>query len=338
VLGWNKARITIDTQNLELMNNNDSIAIPLSKNVKVSRKADQLTDPKAGTAPDKLDHVALELDEKGEVISVDARYGRDRGRIKEFHAPVLIGDLAVGGITLENGRRYDFNYDKTHGTRFATVALNNLILNYELTHLAEGLKPGTEVEIAYTPAMKEGRAPRLFLVNQPTRVLLEEDYTLANDDAWRKKTTSIDGVDVINHRPEPNYLHNVVIRLLRPTTWFQPGSVVYQVKSETPLGDTALEFNARAFEDSSRVEFFTSPDGKKWTKVGQFDNTWQNNIPQSPNSKTWKFPPQTVDLTPSVKGLKDFYLKISLTTGDADDRFCFGGFRVLSADTTLTKN
>jgi hypothetical protein len=338
VLGWNKARISIDTQNMELMNNNDSIAIPLSKNVKVSRKADQLTDPKAGTAPDKLDHVALELDEKGEVISVDARYGRDRGRIKEFHAPVLIGDLAVGGITLENGRRYDFNYDKTHGTRFATVALNNLILNYELTHLAEGLKPGTEVEIAYTPAMKEGRAPRLFLVNQPTRVLLDEDYTLANDDAWRKKTTSIDRVDVINHRPEPNYLHNVVIRLLRPTTWFQPGSVVYQVKSETPLGDTALEFNARAFEDSSRVEFFTSLDGKKWTKVGQFDNTWQNNIPQSPNSKTWKFPPQTVDLTPSVKGLKDFYLKISLTTGDADDRFCFGGFRVLSADTTLTKN
>ncbi len=337
-LGWNKARITIDTHDLELMGNNDSMAIPVSKNVEVSRKADQLTDPKAGTAPDKLDRVALELDDKGEVVKVDALYGRDRGRIKEFHAPVLIGDLAIGGITLENGRRYEFNYDKTHGTRFATVALNNLILNYELAHLAEGLKAGTEVEIAYTPSLEEGRPPRLFLVTQPTRVLLEEDYTLATDDAWRKKATSIDGVDVVDHKPEPNYLHNVVIRLLRPTTWFKPGSVVYQVKSETPLGDTALEFNARAFEDSSRVEFFTSSDGKKWTKVGQFDNTWQNNIPQSPNSKTWKFPPQTVDLTPTVKGLKDFYLKISLTTGDADDRFCFGGFRVLTADTTPEKN
>ena len=333
VLGWNKARITTDTQDLELMGNNDSMAIPVSKNVEVSRKADQLTDPKAGTAPDKLDRVALELDDKGEVVKVDALYGRDRGRIKEFHAPVLIGDLAIGGITLENGRRYEFNYDKTHGTRFATVALNNLILNYELTHLAEGLKPGTEVEIAYTPAIEQGRPPRLFLVTQTTRVLLEEDYTLANDDAWRSKAVSIDGVDVIDHRPEPNYLHNVVIRLLRPTTWFKPGSVVYQVKSDTPLGDTALEFNARAFEDSSNVEFFTSLDGKKWTKVGRFDNTWQNNIPQSPNSKTWKFPPQTVDLTSAVKGLKNFYLKISLTTGDADDRFCFGGFRVLTADT-----
>jgi hypothetical protein len=333
VLGWNKARITIDTQDLELMNNNDSMAIPLSKNVEVTRKADQLTDPQAGKAPDKLDRIALELDDKGEVVKVDALYGRDRGRIKEFHPPVLIGDLAVGSITLENGNRYEFNYDKTHGTRFATVALNNLILNYELTHLAEGLKPGTEVEIAYTPTMEEGRPPRLFLVTQPTRVLLEEDYTLATDDAGRKKATSIEGVDVIDHKPEPNYLHNVVIRLLRPTTWFQPGSVVYQLKSETPLGDTALEFNARAFEDSSNVEFFTSNDGKKWTKVGRFDNTWQNNIPQSPNSKIWKFPPQTIDLTPTVKGLKNFYLKISLTTGDADDRFCFGGFRVLTADT-----
>ncbi len=337
VLGWNKARITIDTQDLGLMNHNDSVSIPLAKNVEVTRKPDQIAAPEAGANPEQLDRVALDLNDKGEVVKVEAVFGRDRGRIKEFHAPVLIGDLAVGGITLENGRRYEFNYDKTHGTRFATVALNNLILNYELTHLAEGLKPGTEVEIAYTPALEKGRPPRLFRVTQPTRVLLEEDYTQATDDAWRKKAVSIEGVDVIDHRPEPNYLHNVVIRLLRPTTWFQPGSVVYEVKSETPLGDTALEFNARAFEDSSIVEFFTSPDGKKWTKVGRFDNTWQNNIPQSPNSKTWKFPPQTVDLTPTVKGLMNFYLKISLTTGDADDRFCFGGFRVLTADTQARK-
>jgi hypothetical protein len=82
----------------------------------------------------------------------------------------------------------------------------------------------------------------------------------------------------------------------------------------------------------------TNPDGKNWTKVGRFDNTWQNNIPQSPNSKTWKFPPQTVDLTSTVNGLKDFYLKISLTTGDADDRFCLGGFRILTADTASSTN
>lgn len=338
VLGWNKARITIDTQDLELMDHNDSMAIPVSKSVEVSRKADQLPDPNAEATPGKLDIVKLELNDKGEAVKVESVYGRDRGRIKEFHAPVLIGDLAVGGITLENGRRYEFNYDKTHGTRFATVALNNLILNYELTHLAEGLKPGTEVELSYTPSLQDGRPPRLFLVSQPTRVLLAEDYTETSDDLWRKKTISLEGVDVIDHRPEPNYLHNVVIRLKRPTKWFTPGSVVYQVKSDTPLGDTSLEFYARAFEDSSSVEFFTSPDGANWTQVGRFDNTWQNNIPQSPNSKTWKFPPQSVDLTSSVKGLKDFYLKISLTTGDADDRFCFGGFRVLTADTHPANN
>jgi hypothetical protein len=338
VLGWNKSHITIDMQDLELMDNNDSMAIPVSKTVAVSRKADQLADLKAETTPEKLDLANLELNDKGEVVKIEAIYGRDRGRIKEFHAPVLIGDLAVGGITLENGRRYEFNYDKSHGTRFATVALNNLILNYELSHLAEALKPGTEVELSYTASGQEDRPPRLFLVTQPTRVLLEEDYTETSDESWQKKALSVDGVDVIGHRPEPNYLHNVVIRLMRPTKWFTPGSVVYQVKSDTPLGDTSLEFYARAFEDSSSVEFFTSPDGKNWTKVGRFDNTWQNNLPQSPNSKTWKFPPQSVDLTSSVKGLKDFSLKISLTTGDADDRFCFGGFRVLTADTHPANN
>ena len=88
----------------------------------------------------------------------------------------------------------------------------------------------------------------------------------------------------------------------------------------------------------SNYRLDTSPDGKNWMKVGRLDNTWQNNIPQSPNSKTWKFPPQTVDFTYTVKGLKDFYLKISLTTGDADDRFCFGGFRVLTADTHSANN
>ena len=339
-LGWNKARITIDTQDLALMGNNDSMALPVSKHVQISRRPDRLeaNDTKPESTPEKLDRVALELDDKGEVVKIEALYGRDRGRIKEFHEPVLIGDLSVGGITLENGQRYDFNYDKSHGTRFATVGLNNSILNYELSHLAQGLKPGSEVEVLYTPSMENGRPPRMFLVTQPTRVLLAEDFTETSDDSWWKKTVSVEGVDVIGHRPEPNYLHNVVIRLLRPTEWFKPGSVVYQVKSETPLGDTSLEFYARAFEDSSSVEFFTSPDGRKWTKVGRFDNTWQNNIPQSPNSKTWKFPPQTVDLTSSVKGLKDFYLKISLTTGDADDRFCFGGFRVLTADNNPANN
>lgn len=88
----------------------------------------------------------------------------------------------------------------------------------------------------------------------------------------------------------------------------------------------------------SNYRLDTSPDGKNWMKVGRFDKTWQNNIPQSPNIKTWKFPPQTVDLTSSVKGLKDFYLKISLTTGNADNRFCFGGFRVLTADTASSTN
>jgi hypothetical protein len=45
-----------------------------------------------------------------------------------------------------------------------------------------------------------------------------------------------------------------------------------------------------------------------------------------------------VDLTFAVKDLKDFYLKISLTTGDTDDSFCFGGFRALTADPHSANN
>jgi len=332
-LHGDRKKIVIDTQDLEATNLDAQMELPVASNVTVERKPHRLSTPSASGSdwPEPMDMVSLRLVD-GKVAHISALYGRDRGTIRSFRPPSLGSPPDPGGIELENGHRYDFHFSKATGTRFEISGLQDHITSYEFRHLADFLKPGEEVELVYTPYATQGTNPRLRLVRQPSKVLLEEDFTDSPEGAWKKKPVEITGVDVVPHKPEPNYLYDVVIPLLRPTQFFQPGHIVYRVKSEKALGSTALEFAARAFEDSSKVEFFTSPDGHTWAKAGQFDNTWQNNYPQSTDSKTWRFPPQVVDLTEHVQGRRDFYLKIQLTCGDADDRFCFGRFRVISAE------
>ena len=99
---------------------------------------------------------------------------------------------------------------------------------------------------------------------------------------------------------------------------------VYKLTSQKPLGATVVEVAARAVEDSSRVTFFASADGRKWQRCGQFDNTRQNNISQS----LANIPFQFVDLTPAVHGLTSFYLKMELAMNSADHRFCVAKLRV----------
>lgn len=332
LLHGDRKKIVIDTQNLEASSLDAQMELPVAPEVTVERKPHRLSDPSASGRdwPEPMDMVSLRLEE-GKVAHISALYGRDRGTIRSFRPPSLGSPPDPGGIELENGHRYDFQFSKATGTRFEISGLQDHITSYEFRHLADFLKPGEEVEVVYTPCANQGTHPRLRLVRQPSKVLLEEDFTTSTGGAWKKKPVEITGVDVIPHKPEPNYLYDVVIPLLRPTQFFQPGHIVYRVTSAAPLGTTALEFAARAFEDSSSVQFFTSPDGQTWTKAGQFDNTWLNNYPQSIDSKSWRFPPQVVALTENVRGLREFFLKIQLACGDADDRFCFGRFRVLSA-------
>lgn len=338
-LHGDRKEIVIDTQDLEATNLDAQMELSVAPEVTVERKPHRLSDPDAsgGGWPEPMDMVSLRLKD-GQVTRISALYGRDRGRIRSFRPPSLGSPPDPGGIELENGHRYDFQFSKATGTRFEISGLQDHITSYEFRHLEDFLKPGEEVEVVYTPSATRGTDPRLRLVRQPSEVLLEEDFTKSPGGAWRKKAVEVNGVDVIPHKPEPNYLYDVVIPLLRPTRFFQPGHIVYRVASAAPLGTTALEFAARAFEDSSAVQFFTSPDGKTWTKVGQFDNTWLNNYPQSIDSKTWRFPPQVVDLTENVRGLREFFLKIQLTCGDADDRFCFGRFRVIGAEGAVRQN
>jgi hypothetical protein len=326
-LDGDASSIRVDTQDLAVMGFEDSLRLPLAAGVRVQRAPERL--PVDGQAADKLtalDRVELKLDERGQVVAIQAQYGHDRGRIKVVHPPVFMGTVANGGIELENGNRYDFAY----ATHFDTVALQGRFCAYEAPMFAQALKPGQMVDIDYSPYAERGGNRRLIRVRQAHRVLLDQDFTSLTGDAWKTLTHAIDGVVVRPHRPEPNYLHHISMNLMRPLEHFTPGSVTYRIDAGKPLGATAVIFDARAYEDSSMVEFQVSIDGKAWTTCGRFDNTWQNSYPQSIDSKAWKNPPQFVDVSAAVAGQQAFFLKVVLRVHDADERFCLGSLRVVT--------
>jgi hypothetical protein len=328
-LGQRGNTITVDLQDLELMDYGSNMSLPIVKNAPHTREADGLDNPTLASAksPQPHDQVTLDINEQGEVIAIHSRYGYDKGRLKKFHPPVVIGGASNGAIELENGKKYELVFEKGSAAgNFETVALQGGIISNELQSLASAFKPGDEFEIFYSPYAEKMGLPRIITVKQPRKMLLDVDYT--KDTEWKDSTHSVTGVDVKPHRPEPNYLYKIEIPMMRPVKAFETGSVVYHITNEKPLGTTAVEFAARAFDASSRVTFYTSPDGQKWTRVGQFDKTWQNSIPQNLGALPYQF----LDLTPQVKGLKSFYLKAELAMNSADHRYCLAKLRVATAD------
>jgi hypothetical protein len=276
-----------------------------------------------GEMPQRHDEVILDTNEAGEVTAVQARYGYEKGRVKKFVPPVIVGEPSNGIIEMESGNRYELMFDKAV-TKFDTVAIQGTLTAYEITALKDAIKPGHEVELRFTPSHSEQSIPRLLEVRQARDILLDVDFTKATDSSWKNATVGIKEADVVLHKPEPNYLYRVEMPLLRPLKPFLPGSVTYLIQNEKPLGTTAVEIAARAFDDSSRVTVYTSPDGIEWTRCGQFDNTWQNNISQNLDDLPYQF----IDITPSVQGLKKFYLKVEMAMNSADHRFCVAKLRV----------
>jgi hypothetical protein len=323
--GMRGQQITVDIQELELMNYSGSMSIPTVRGVKHTREAAALEHPELADSqwPRNRDEVRLRIDEKGRVTEIHSRYGYDKGRIAKFQPPVIVGGASNGWIELENGNRYELVFEKQSG-HFDTVALQGPLTGYEVNMLEDAIKPGHEVEVFFSPYTAKGGLPRIGRVLQPRTVLLDVDFTQDEDGAWREATHRIDGVNVVPHRPEPNYLYRVEMPLMRPVEHFTPGHVIYRIEHDKPLKTTAVEFAARAFEDSSRVTFSTSPDGEDWTRIGQFDKTWQNNISQSLQGLPYQF----LDLTPAVEGLTAFYLKVELAVNSADHRFCLAKLRV----------
>jgi hypothetical protein len=327
----NADSLQIEIQDLEVMDHASSLTLPIARNARMIRRAARETDPEEeakGNSPQPFDRVEVQLDSSGQVARIDALYGFTRGAVKAFHPPAVVGRPSNGEIELEDGSRYGLAFDRK-ATQFDTVAMQGQILAYELRHLPLAMKPGDRVDLRFTPSLDAGGLPRLVSVKQPRRLLLDVDYTGDVDGAWKKAVYSVEGADVRPHKPEPNYLYRVVMPLLRPTEAFLPGSVTYRIESEGPLGTTVAEIAARAFDDSSRVTVFASADGRAWTKCGQFDNTWQNNISQTLDNIPYQF----IDLTPVVQGLRSFYLKLELAANSADHRFCVAKLRVATEDT-----
>lgn len=326
-LGLAGNRITVDMQDLALMRNEHALSLELAPKAVIERRPAGSADAAPAGAPQLRDRVALTLDEQGRVTTVHATYGADRGRITAYAPPVLVGALTNGSITLDNGRTYTLDFSPHGGTQFDLASVRGRIVESEIRHLAKVLRVGQEVELTYSPYAEAGGSMRLMSIKQPYRTLFEEDYVKTTDEAWKSRAVSVEGVDVKPHKPEPNYLYNVVKRLMRPTQAYRPGNIVYRITSDRPLAGTAVEFAARAFEDSSRVTFLVSTDdGATWTNCGQFDNTWQNCYSQQLDD----LPSSYVDLTPAVQGKSAFLLKVQLAVSDADERYCLGRVRVLS--------
>lgn len=329
-LSGDKHRIKVDTQDLALMDHASSMSLPLPKDAVFTRSAACMVDAASnGDMPQIHDEVIIDTNEAGEVMAVGARYGYEKGRVKKFEPPVIVGEPSNGIIEMESGNRYELMFDKAV-TKFDTVAIQGTLTAYEITALKDAIKPGHEVELRFTPCKSEHSIPRLLEVKQARDILLNVDYSKATGRSWKAATVGIQDADVVIHKPEPNYLYRVEMPLLRPLKPFQPGSVTYLIQNNKPLGTTAVEIAARAFDDSSRVTVYTSPDGIEWTRCGQFDNTWQNNISQNLDDLPYQF----IDISPSVQGLKNFYLKIEMAMNSADHRFCVAKLRVATEKTS----
>ena len=215
------------------------------------------------------------------------------------------------------------------------MALHGSARFYEASMLLTGLRPGSEVTIDYSPYTEGGTSRRLLKVAQSHRVLMTQDYTTAQGDDWRAAAVSAEGVVVARHNPEPHNGDNTSV-LMRPAKPFQPGTVIYQVKSDKPLGATVLEFSARVYDDSSSIDFATSVDGgTTWVPCGRFDNPWQNCYPQS--VRPWKVPWNFIDLTQVATGRSDLLVKLTLRVNPADDRMALGRIRVVTAEPSTVK-
>ena len=327
-LGGDRTTIRIDTQNLELMQYQNAISLPVAPNVSVQRSAELLSrDDGSDPWPSIHDRLDLQLDEAGRITHMKFISGYDRGCIAKITPPSFMPPYSNGGIELDNGKCYEFSYETT----LDTIAMHNRYCDYETRMLVQALRPGQPVEINYSPYTEGGTSHRLIRVSQPYRVLLDQDYLSLPPNRWRESPVAINEVHVGPHKAEPNYLHGVVMQLMRPSHHYREGSVIYRISSDRPLGMTVAEFGARAYEDSSWVDFSVSTDdGITYSHCGRFDTTWQNCYPQSMDNYAWKNPPQFIDLTEAVTGRHDFLLKMSLFVGPADERYCVSMLRVLS--------
>lgn len=319
--------IRVDCQDIELMKGLDSIRLPLVAKAPVTRMPERMTDPAEKTKLARFDRVQLTLDNQGRVEAIAATYGRDRGRIAKLIPRSAVLPFYNGGIELDNGNRYEFDFN----TEVDTTALRKVARHYEWPMIMRALRPGDEILIEYSPYTERNGTRRIVKISQPYRSLLVQDFGTSKGDSWRAPCVSANGVAVVQHNSEPNNGKSTNLLML-PERPFVPGTVVYRITSQTPLGLTSCVFAARAFDDSSGIDFLASIDGgATWTPCGRFDNSYQNSYPQG-TGPNYAIARQYIDLTTAVAGKQEFLLRLDLRVHSADGRFGLGYLEVSCAD------
>jgi hypothetical protein len=241
--------------------------------------------PELPIPPDEI--VQLPRKGKGKMES-------ETGVIKSFAPPSLQGKICNGIVELESGNRYELGYTPWW-TQCDLVSANGL-KSLGIDGIKQAFKPGQPVTIEYEPVAFKGHPPRINKASQPTKILFQEDYTKAGGD-WAARALEVNGMQVADYRGKKLY----------PVKNWSPGSVVYRITGERPLGPTAVGFTGRLIiTPENRATFSVRTDGGEWKRCGEFVTA----SPGANDPRGVKF----VDLTDFVQGRKSFDLKVELMT------------------------
>ena len=299
-LGGSDKSIRVWLQDPVLALANQSIVVPVAPGATATRQLDGSQEAPVKAWPRELDCVDVTLDDKGNATRILATYGTDAGRIKKFEPPVLHGGpVSNGVIELENGHRYELGY--SYGfTRFNTLLLSHPY--HDPDYLAERIKSGSYVEIAYCPLRAGNILPRATVVTQPVTSLLNVTFS-KDDPAWRQTAAGCENLDMRMSDKD---------QILAPKAsgghqgMGEAGTIDYEITADAPLEEARLDYTCKiSTPPEAPLIFFVSDDGKQWTKCGQqalnLDRGFDLAIPRQ------------LDISPSIKGKQHFFLRVSMS-------------------------
>lgn len=134
----------------------------ISNDCVFSRKKDGSTTT-TKTFPKQNDMVTIELDSVGAVTKITSVYGEVTGTVKSFTPPAVTGNVTNGVIELNNGVKYEIEYDQST-TLFETSRLTGQARSFALTKIADSIKVGDTVTITYCPYTYSGSNRRIIKI------------------------------------------------------------------------------------------------------------------------------------------------------------------------------
>jgi len=137
--------------------------LPLAPGCTARRRLATDADPIAAQ-PEIDDAVEVTLDDQSRIVAIDARRGLVTGTIATFEpSPLVTPDPHNGLIRLTDGQVFELSLSKDHSRLTVPPKLNGLALDYRISQLVEGLKPGLKVQVRYSPG-QSGDGPQRIRV------------------------------------------------------------------------------------------------------------------------------------------------------------------------------